>query len=85
MLILERRSLRVCWTLAQIQRRWPLFHKPDIDLLYCLSIKDKHGETALQLVPSGDDATRALFRSAQAGASVSRDDVASGKLLFNSS
>ncbi|PBK93586.1 ankyrin [Armillaria gallica] len=41
------------------------------------SIRDKFGETALDLVPSEDTEVRALFRKAQAQASISQDDIAS--------
>ncbi|KAK0479660.1 ankyrin repeat-containing domain protein [Armillaria novae-zelandiae] len=41
------------------------------------SIRDKFGETALDLVPSEDTEVRALFRKAQAQASISKDDIAS--------
>ncbi|KAK0209200.1 ankyrin repeat-containing domain protein [Desarmillaria ectypa] len=41
------------------------------------SIRDKFGETALDLVPSEDTEVRALFRKAQAQASISPDDIAS--------
>lgn len=44
------------------------------------SIKDKNGDVALDLVPKDDTKLRALIRKAQAEASVSLDDVASGKL-----
>ncbi|KAH9897668.1 ankyrin [Cubamyces lactineus] len=39
-------------------------------------IKDKNGETALDLVPPEDTEIRALLRKAQAQASISHDDVA---------
>ncbi|KAI9000682.1 ankyrin [Trametes punicea] len=39
-------------------------------------IKDKNGETALDLVPPEDTEIRALMRKAQAQASISQDDVA---------
>jgi len=42
-----------------------------------ISIKNKNGDTALDLIPSNDNETRALIRKAQAQASVSHDDVAS--------
>ncbi|KDR85846.1 hypothetical protein GALMADRAFT_218917 [Galerina marginata CBS 339.88] len=42
------------------------------------SIKDKNGETVLDLLPEDDTKLRALVRKHQAQASVSRDDVASG-------
>ncbi len=47
--------------------------------LTSLSIRDKFGETALDLVPSEDTEVRALFRKAQAQASISQDDIASGE------
>ncbi|KAK0224756.1 hypothetical protein EDD85DRAFT_778256 [Armillaria nabsnona] len=40
------------------------------------SIRDKFGETALDLVPSEDTEVRALFRKAQAQASIFQDDIA---------
>ncbi|KAJ7207500.1 ankyrin repeat-containing domain protein [Mycena pura] len=42
-----------------------------------IRIKDKNGDTALDLLPADDTEIRALVRKAQAQASVSRDDVAS--------
>ncbi|CDO73386.1 hypothetical protein BN946_scf185013.g20 [Trametes cinnabarina] len=39
-------------------------------------IKDKNGETAIDLIPPEDTEIRALLRKAQAQASISRDDVA---------
>ncbi|OBZ79804.1 hypothetical protein A0H81_01307 [Grifola frondosa] len=45
-------------------------------------IKDKHGETALDLVSPNDVEIRALMRKVQAQASISRDDVASGACTF---
>ncbi|PPQ84058.1 hypothetical protein CVT26_013951 [Gymnopilus dilepis] len=39
-------------------------------------IKDKNGETPLDLIPPGDEKLRALFRKTQAQNSVSRDDIA---------
>ncbi|KII93121.1 hypothetical protein PLICRDRAFT_26452 [Plicaturopsis crispa FD-325 SS-3] len=41
------------------------------------SIKDKEGDTVLDLVPANDTEIRPLLRKAQAGASVSKDDVVS--------
>jgi len=41
-----------------------------------LSIQDKHGRTALQLIPADDTQIRALVRKAQAAAALSREDVA---------
>ncbi|KAG7451897.1 ankyrin [Guyanagaster necrorhizus] len=41
------------------------------------SIRDKFGETALDLVSTKDTEVRALFRKAQAQASISQDDIAS--------
>lgn len=43
-------------------------------------IKDKNGDTALDLIPEGDTKIEALFRKARVEASVSKDDVASGKV-----
>ncbi|KAF8971792.1 hypothetical protein BDZ97DRAFT_1785164 [Flammula alnicola] len=40
-------------------------------------IKDKNGETAIDLIPLDDTKLRALIRKHQAQASVSRDDIAS--------
>ncbi|KAI0027732.1 hypothetical protein K488DRAFT_81003 [Vararia minispora EC-137] len=40
------------------------------------TIKDKEGEAALDYVPEHDEETRALFRKAQAQASISMDDIA---------
>jgi hypothetical protein len=48
------------------------------------SIKNKFGVTALDIIPSGDDELRSLVRKYQAQASVSADDVASGKILSTS-
>lgn len=45
----------------------------------CIRIKDKHGQLALYYVPRDDTETRALFRKAQAQASISKDDIANGK------
>lgn len=42
------------------------------------SIKDKHGETALDLVPASDKETAALFRKARAQATISREEVVDG-------
>ncbi|KAI9066481.1 ankyrin [Trametes sanguinea] len=39
-------------------------------------IKDKNGETAIDLIPPEDTEIRALLRKAQAQASISHDDVA---------
>ncbi|OSD00880.1 ankyrin [Trametes coccinea BRFM310] len=39
-------------------------------------IKDKNGETAIDLIPPEDTEIRALLRKSQAQASISRDDVA---------
>lgn len=47
-----------------------------------IRIKDKNGDTALDLLPAGDTEIRALVRKAQAQASVSRDDVASGAICL---
>ncbi|KIM47381.1 hypothetical protein M413DRAFT_439062 [Hebeloma cylindrosporum] len=41
------------------------------------SIKDKNGETVIDLLPTDDTKLRALIRKHQAKTSVSRDDVAS--------
>jgi len=41
------------------------------------SIKDKNGDTAEDLIPSGDDRLREIFREFQTQASYSRDDIAS--------
>jgi hypothetical protein len=49
------------------------------------SIKNKFGVTALDIIPSGDDELRSLVRKSQAQASVSADDVASGKLFIHTS
>jgi hypothetical protein len=43
-----------------------------------LRIKDKNGDTALDTLSENDTEIRALIRKAQAQASVSQDDVASG-------
>jgi hypothetical protein len=42
-------------------------------------IQDSHGETPFDLVSPGDTTTIRLFRKAQVEASVSNNDVASGK------
>lgn len=49
-----------------------------------VSIKDKNGDVALDLVPKGDAGAelRALIRKAQAEASVSKDDVANSEFSF---
>ncbi|KAH9486069.1 Ankyrin repeat-containing protein [Psilocybe cubensis] len=41
------------------------------------SIKDKNGETVIDLLPADDTKLRALIRKHQAQATISRDDVAS--------
>ncbi|KAH9950980.1 ankyrin repeat-containing domain protein [Amylocystis lapponica] len=41
-----------------------------------MTLKDKHGQTAPNLIPAGDTQIRALVRKAQAGAAISKDDVA---------
>lgn len=41
-----------------------------------ISIKDKEGDTALDLLQSGDDELRKLMRKSQAGNSVSKGDIA---------
>lgn len=43
------------------------------------SIKDKNGDTALDLVPSSDTNTISLIRKARAQATISREDVVDGK------
>jgi uncharacterized protein len=43
------------------------------------SIKDKYGDTALDLVPANDKETSALIRKARAQATISREDVVDGK------
>ena len=55
---------------------------PDLTLLS--RIKDKHGQLALYYVPHDDTETRALFRKAQAQASISKDDIADGELASRS-
>ncbi|KAH9854298.1 ankyrin [Lenzites betulinus] len=40
------------------------------------SIKDKNGETALDLIPQGDTELRAMIRKIEAQSSIARDDVA---------
>lgn len=42
-------------------------------------MKDKNGNTILDIVPTDDVEIRGLIRKAQAQASVSRDDIADGK------
>ncbi|KAI0937476.1 hypothetical protein AcV5_005378 [Taiwanofungus camphoratus] len=41
-----------------------------------MTIKDRHGQTAFDLLPPDDVETRALMRKAQAEASISHDDIA---------
>jgi len=48
----------------------------DYNLRFGYRIRDKHGRTARDLVKSDDEKTLALFRKAQAEASISRDDIA---------
>ena len=45
-----------------------------VDGAFC-RIKDKNGETALDLVPTDDTETRALFRKAAAERSRAREEV----------
>ena len=52
--------------------------------LLLLSIKDKYGETALDLVSPSDTQLRSAFRKTQAQASVSKDDIADGESAWNS-
>jgi hypothetical protein len=47
------------------------------------SIKDKNGETAIDLVPSNDEKLQQIFRQYQKKQSYSRDDIASGKLSWH--
>jgi hypothetical protein len=47
--------------------------------LFFYRIKDKNGETVIDLLPNDDTKLRALIRKYQAKSSISRDDVASGK------
>lgn len=47
------------------------------------SIKDKNGDTALDLVHADDVVIHAMIRSAQADASLSRADIASGEYLLH--
>lgn len=43
-----------------------------------ISIKDKNGDTAADLVPSSDKETAALIRKARAQASIAQEDVVDG-------
>lgn len=45
------------------------------------SIKNKHGETVLDLL-SPDDPLRAVIRKSQAQATLANDDIASGELYW---
>lgn len=47
--------------------------------IWTASIKDKNRTTVLDIIPPQDTELRALIRKHQAQASVSKDDVASGK------
>lgn len=47
------------------------------------SIKDKEGDTALDLLQPGDDELRKLIRKSQASSSVSKGDIADdGKIVL---
>lgn len=47
--------------------------------LFTKSFKDKNGDKAEDLIPSGDQVLRDIFRKNQMQASFSRDDIANGK------
>ncbi len=49
------------------------------DVRYVTRIKDKNGETPLDLVPPEDTKLRSLFRKSQAQASIAQSDVANGE------
>lgn len=49
------------------------------------SIKDKNGETVLDMIPLDDMVLRGLIRKSQAQSSVSKDDIASGGFPSDSS
>lgn len=51
-----------------------------IVLTRLLSMKDKNGNTILDIVPTDDMEIRSLIRKSQAQASISRDDIADGKV-----
>ena len=43
------------------------------------SVKDRNGDKAEDLIPSGDEVLRGIFQKNQRQASFSRDDIANGK------
>lgn len=47
-------------------------------------IKDQNGETAIEIMPHGDEKLRSLVRKSQAQASVSNGDIASGTCVRSS-
>ena len=48
-------------------------------MVWIASIRDKNQETVLDIIPPQDTELRALIRKYQAKASVSKNDVASGR------
>jgi hypothetical protein len=64
---------------ALILRAYVAPLNPELLIIWIASIKNKNRETVLEIIPAQDTELRALIRKYQAKASVSKDDVASGK------
>lgn len=61
-----------------MRTRCALFPKY-VALSSCCRIKDKNGDTALDLVHSSDDEIKRLIRKSRAEAALSLDDVTNGE------